>query len=235
MGKLARTRLNLVEQAHVLNRDHGLIGEISDQLDLLFTECPNLLSVDGDRADELMLVEHRDNDERSGTTKFGGSDEIRIALDPDLLLRPGIEDVNRLFRPRDTAKTASRIRDKWSTLQELGKRRRYAEHRSGLDKVIVETEKHSEIGFANSRRPLQHGLEYGLELAGRTRDDAEHLGGRRQLLPRLGQLPLRLRKSAFEIGSGFLRHRGRSHAACRLLIRLTRGRIKTYAMLGNRS
>src|SRR5258708_30084172 len=85
MHKLARTRLNLVQQAHVLKRDHGLIGEISDQLDLLFTECPNLLSVDGDRADELMLVEHRDNDERSGTTKFGGSDEIRIALDPDLL------------------------------------------------------------------------------------------------------------------------------------------------------
>jgi hypothetical protein len=70
MGKLARTRLNLVQQAHVLNRNHSLIGEISDQLDLLFTEWPNLLSVDGDRTDELKLVEHRDNDKRSGTTKF---------------------------------------------------------------------------------------------------------------------------------------------------------------------
>src|SRR5262245_57121708 len=168
-----------------------------------------------------MLVKHRDNDERSGTTKFGGSDEIRIALNPDLLLRPGIKDVNRLFRPRDTAKTASRIGDKWSTLQELGKRRRYAEHRSSLDKVIVETEKHSEIGFANSRRPLQHGLEYGLKLAGRTRYDTEHRGGRRQLLPCLTQLALRLRESAFEINSGVLRHRGPPNA-CRVLTRLVR-------------
>jgi hypothetical protein len=139
----------LIEQLQFVDRDHGLIGEISDQLDLLFTECPNLSPVDGDRADEFLLVEHRDNDERSATTKFSGSDEIRIALDPDLRPRPGIEDVNRLFRPRDTTKTASRIRDKWSTLQELGKHRRYAEHRRGIDKVIVETEKHSKIGFAN--------------------------------------------------------------------------------------
>src|SRR5262249_24762567 len=35
MSKLARTRLNLVEEPHVLNRDHGLIGKRGYQLDLL--------------------------------------------------------------------------------------------------------------------------------------------------------------------------------------------------------
>ena len=34
-GKVAGARLHLVEQAHVLDRDHRLVGESSDQLDLL--------------------------------------------------------------------------------------------------------------------------------------------------------------------------------------------------------
>ncbi len=32
----SRARLHLVEQAHVLDRDHGLVGESRYQLDLLF-------------------------------------------------------------------------------------------------------------------------------------------------------------------------------------------------------
>ena len=38
---LARARLHLVEQAHVLDRDHGLVGEGGDQLDLLVGERPD--------------------------------------------------------------------------------------------------------------------------------------------------------------------------------------------------
>src|SRR5262245_43274213 len=41
MGKLARTRLNLVEEAHVFHRDHRLVGEGLDQLDLLGGERPH--------------------------------------------------------------------------------------------------------------------------------------------------------------------------------------------------
>src|SRR5262249_39821152 len=80
----------LGEQPQSLDGDHGLIGEIGEELDLLFTERSNLLSVNGDRADEPILVKHRDNQECSSATQFGGSHEIRIALDPDLVLRPGI-------------------------------------------------------------------------------------------------------------------------------------------------
>ena len=36
--QLARARLHLVEQAHVLDRDHRLVGEGLDQLDLLIGE-----------------------------------------------------------------------------------------------------------------------------------------------------------------------------------------------------
>ena len=58
----------LVEQPRVLDGDDGLGGEIRDQLDLLVGERPHLLAVDGDRADQLVVLEHRhgENGARAG-------------------------------------------------------------------------------------------------------------------------------------------------------------------------
>ena len=42
LGQFARARLHLVEQPHVLDRDHRLVGEGRDQLDLLVGERPHL-------------------------------------------------------------------------------------------------------------------------------------------------------------------------------------------------
>ena len=49
----------LVEQPRVLDRDHRLRGEVLHQLDLLVGERPHLLAVDDDRADQLVVLEHR--------------------------------------------------------------------------------------------------------------------------------------------------------------------------------
>jgi hypothetical protein len=51
--------LDFVEQPHVLDRYHRLIGEVCDQLDLLVAEWPYLLAVDDNCADELIFFEHR--------------------------------------------------------------------------------------------------------------------------------------------------------------------------------
>ena len=48
----------LIEQARVLNGDDGLVGEIFDQINLLFSEWPHLLAIQGNRADEFVLLEH---------------------------------------------------------------------------------------------------------------------------------------------------------------------------------
>ena len=37
-GELVRTRLNLVEQADILDRDYGLVGEALDEFDLTLRE-----------------------------------------------------------------------------------------------------------------------------------------------------------------------------------------------------
>ena len=42
LGELAALVLDLVEQAHVLDRDHRLVGEGRDQLDLLLGESARL-------------------------------------------------------------------------------------------------------------------------------------------------------------------------------------------------
>src|SRR6202011_2202389 len=70
--KLSRTLEQFVEQAHVLDGDHGLIGEIGDQRDLLVGEWAHLLPVDDNRADELVVLEHRHAEKAPGPSKLNG-------------------------------------------------------------------------------------------------------------------------------------------------------------------
>src|SRR5262245_7132720 len=63
--ELARARLHLIEQPHVLDRDHRLVGEGFKQFDLLLTECPRLRAYYGERADDHSLAEKRHADSSS--------------------------------------------------------------------------------------------------------------------------------------------------------------------------
>ena len=55
-GLLFQRFAQLVEQAGVLDGDNRLSGEILHQLDLLLGERPDLLAVNGDRADQLVSL-----------------------------------------------------------------------------------------------------------------------------------------------------------------------------------
>ena len=59
LGKIARARLHLVEQPHVLDRDHRLVGEGRDQLDLLVGERPHLLRSDTNTPIGLSFAQQR--------------------------------------------------------------------------------------------------------------------------------------------------------------------------------
>src|SRR5262249_48907857 len=48
----------LVEQARVLDRDDGLVGEVLDQLDLLVSERAHLLAIDIDATNQVVVLEH---------------------------------------------------------------------------------------------------------------------------------------------------------------------------------
>ena len=50
----------LAEKPRVLNRDHGLRGEVAEQIDLLIREWLDFLPIDYNGADELVVLQHRD-------------------------------------------------------------------------------------------------------------------------------------------------------------------------------
>src|SRR5262245_13944937 len=57
-GLLLQRFAQLVEKPCVLDGDHGLRGEVSDQLDLLVGEGANLLAIDFDGPDQLVILQH---------------------------------------------------------------------------------------------------------------------------------------------------------------------------------
>ncbi|MGC1622446.1 MAG: hypothetical protein WA759_06540 [Pseudolabrys sp.] len=52
----------LAEETRVFDGDDGLRGEIFDQLNLSVSERPHFLAVNGNRTDQLALLQHRDNE-----------------------------------------------------------------------------------------------------------------------------------------------------------------------------
>jgi hypothetical protein len=59
--------------------------EVRDQLDLLVSEGTNLLTINDDRANKLVLLEHGHGDEGAGAGEFDGGDAQWLALAVSLL------------------------------------------------------------------------------------------------------------------------------------------------------
>ena len=82
-GQFARAPLHLVEQAHVLDRDHRLVGEGLDQLDLLVGERPHGFTLQNDHPDGDSFAQQGDSQHRVNTANFccAGHFEIRVCQD----------------------------------------------------------------------------------------------------------------------------------------------------------
>src|SRR5262249_53926712 len=57
-GLLLKRFAQLIEQASVLDGDDSLAGEILEQTDLLLGEWADVLAIDGDAADQIILLDH---------------------------------------------------------------------------------------------------------------------------------------------------------------------------------
>ena len=71
LGEIVGALAQLVEQPRVLDGDHGLRGEVLDQLDLLVGERAYLLTIDDEGAYQRDFLEHRHGDERTRATESG--------------------------------------------------------------------------------------------------------------------------------------------------------------------
>ena len=64
----ARARLHLVKQPHVVDRDHRLISEGGDEVDLLFREGFDFPALQGDDADRSAFAQQRNAEKRAKLT-----------------------------------------------------------------------------------------------------------------------------------------------------------------------
>jgi hypothetical protein len=81
-------------------------------------------------------------------------------------------------------------------------------HRHNMKFAVVIKRKNAEISFAKTRTMRQNGLKYRIELAGRTRYDAQYFRSRGLLLQRFRKFLRALFNRALEVGIGFLQAAG---------------------------
>ena len=150
----------LVEQARVLDGDHGLVGETVDQLDLLIGEGPHLLAIDE-------MTPTSSSSFSMGTTRGC------------MRRRAWMVGSGRLIRHRRSCGEVSSF-DFHTRSSAFGLRQKRIPLLQKIDMVCgvystatgegvaIEREHRAELGFADPHSILQHGLEHGLEFAGRT-------------------------------------------------------------------
>ena len=103
-------------------------------------------------------------------------------------LGPNIADVIRLFCYHQATHPHTRIDiESGLAMQEINIGGGRAVRRANAEPIALAHEQVTEFGAANADRIFQHGREYRLKIAGRTRDDAQDFSGRRLLRQGLAQ------------------------------------------------
>ena len=116
---LPRARLHLLEQPHVLDRDHGLLGEAREERDLLVRERPHLAAVDREGPEKASLLEQGHSKPGARPKSLDGPDPHRVAGPVKVV--DDIVDVHDPLLARDLPEAGVRSRP----------HRLIAEHRSG--------------------------------------------------------------------------------------------------------
>ncbi len=153
-------------------------SEVLDQLDLLVGERTDFLPVDCDRANQRIVFEHWHRNDRSRPTECCRSAAGFIGRVAHLLCS---------YNAIDQAAWNWLISAS-SGLQKLGKGRWYVVHGTHAQGPILMQVQYAEFGLAEPHCIRQHGFEHRRKLARRAGDHLQHLGGRRLLFQRLGQI-----------------------------------------------
>jgi hypothetical protein len=188
LGELAGARLDLVEQPHVLDRDHRLVGEGGDQVDLLLRERLDPGAGQEQHADRGSLAQQR-NAERgaivaerqdTGHVVFGvGLDVVHMN---DASLEQGAPDDRSAARLDGDALQVLLVLQR---LLGLG-----ADSVAGCQ-MVGRASRPPDVGdirVAQPRRRFDQRVEHHLQVEGRATDHLEHVGGGGLPLQRLAQL-----------------------------------------------
>ena len=180
----------LAEQAHVLDRDHALVGECLEERDLLLGERPRLARVvasrHGNRADGFAATQHRHHDHRAIVTHLREPSDWLGGIGHDVCHMRDRTCPNRAGRQRVGGGQRHGV-DATQLLQRLGG---HAVVRGRVNEHAVEAE-HGAVGpVTHADGTLRDRVEDRLRVGRRRRDRAKNLTGRHLLLERLGELPV---------------------------------------------
>ena len=182
IGALAQ----LVEQPGILNGDNGLGGKILNDVDLLVGEGTDFAAANRERADQLVVLEHRHSQRRAHARKLDGGNRRRAArgISP---IRGQVGDVNQRFMHQQAAAGGIFVGPVRHKLARFGKSRRHIVGGDELQDFAVPAVDGAVGGVADPNGIRQYGFENALDVAGGAGDDAKHLRGRLLQLRRLGE------------------------------------------------
>ncbi len=176
--------MQLGEQPGVLDRDHRLVGEGLEQLDLFVREGTHLCAANGDSADGGAFPKHRHGEHgavaETSCVSFGPG-EVGVGL------RENIRDVQdatvEYGPPRyDVAENRNAFIDGtgWDR-PEVCRR---------PEGIAIHAKDGRVVRVAQPRRTLRHGVQHRLQVGRRAADHTQDLAGGRLLLQRLGQVAI---------------------------------------------
>ena len=185
-GLLLQRLLRLVEQADVLDRDHGLVGEGLEESHLRIRERTDLATVNDQHADERAVSEEGHLEESSNSFQLDRCHPERVAL---LIsrLRSDVYDVDWEQILKNPRQGCPRARLNPPPAQKLSPGRSGAAHGYGFKRFAVVAKQRAKVGFAEPCRVGEDRLEHWREIGGRSADDPQDLRRRGLLLQRLGQ------------------------------------------------
>ncbi len=189
-------RLRRLEQPHVLDRNHRLVGEGGDQLDLAVGECLDFALPQRDDAAQSAFAQQR---HRQHGAHLGNLLDVR-----DLVVRVGadVENLHRAQLHEDAAGRGSSSGGNQDALPRLERPWRHVVGGDGASAAALDAENAAMLGAAQPGGAVQQHLEHALEVELRAADQLEHIGARRLLGPRLGELAGELRDGGLGGGGG---------------------------------
>src|SRR5262249_53062632 len=153
----------------VLDGDDGLSGEVLHQLDLFVGKWKDLLATECDRANQHIVLEHGDGENRAITGELDTCNHERMPRDIGRY-RLDVGDVSHLLGGAETPERRVRGRSQhWIARSRLDVGRGRAVRGHHAKAVAVTEVEVAERGLAEPHRVFQHRFEYRLELAGRAR------------------------------------------------------------------
>src|SRR6516165_392921 len=174
--QLAVLVLDLIEQPHVFDCDHRLIGEGCDELNLLVGERRDLCFPQGNCAERHALTQQWYSQHGPEALQFQRFRKIVFWV------RLGVCDLDRTeLQQRATRRGLPPCAD-WGALPKLQEPGRVIVVGSGTAEFAVIAKNHAVPGSAKVNRILQQRLKNTLEVERRPADGFEHLG-RSGLLP----------------------------------------------------